>query len=82
MRRFVQWFFRNRQTGVIRCQIRLVPVLPANDMLCFRDCVQRWSAYLDLDEVFRGVNPAGHGMFSVRVVSSLEYIENKIVPAE
>jgi hypothetical protein len=72
MRRFVQWFFRSRETGVITFaqapNLVLWVVIAAGVLVQVFPSERRWSFALEfvfkgglliwaLDELFRGVNP-------------------------
>jgi hypothetical protein len=72
MRRFVQWFFRNRETGVITIaqapNLVLWVVIAAGVLVRIFPSAGKWSVALEIvskgglliwgvDELFRGVNP-------------------------
>jgi hypothetical protein len=72
MRRFVQWFFRNRETGVITIaqapNLVLWVVIATGVLVRIFPSADKWSVALEIvfkgglliwavDELFRGVNP-------------------------
>ena len=72
MRRFVQWFFRNRETGVITIvqapNLVLWVVIATGVLVRIFPSAEKWSVALEIvfkgglliwavDELFRGVNP-------------------------
>jgi hypothetical protein len=72
MRRFVQWFFRNRETGVITIaqapNLVLWVVIATGVLVRILPSADKWSVALEIafkgglliwavDELFRGVNP-------------------------